>query len=161
MLLATLAVAFAQDSTAFLDEAGMAHARAFVAQSEAEVREALRDPEVAAALPPEVLKVHTLSGGACVTLGITVKGAWDPLTYTTQRCPTASGYTYRLLNSDSITAYEAEWSLSPRPGGGTEVNYKVRTEVDLPVPATLVRKGVLQSAKDTVLALVRRVTRGR
>lgn len=161
MLLAVIGLALAQESTAFMDDEGVAHVRAVVPQTEAQVRAALSDPELAAALAPEVLDVRTLGKGACVTLGVTVKGAWDPLTYTAERCPTSSGFKYRLLTSESITEYEAEWSLAPMVGGGTEVRYRVHTEVDLPVPRTLVRKGVLQSAKDTVVALVRRVTRGR
>ncbi len=161
MLLVVIGVAAAAEPTAYMDDAGTAHVSAVVSQTEAEVRAALADPQLAAALPPEVLDVKMLKmlgQGACITLGVTVKGAWDPLSYTTQRCPTAHGFTYQLVKSDSITAYEAEWSLAPHAGGGTDVSYRVRTEVDLPVPRAMVRKGVLQSARDTVVALVRKVT---
>lgn len=161
MLLGLAAVALAGNPAAFMDDAGVAHASAVVPQTEAQVRAALSDPESAALLPPEVLAVRTVAGGACVTLGVTVKGAWDPLTFTTMRCPTAGGFKYRLLKSESITAYEAEWTLSPHPGGGTAVDYRLRTEVGLPLPRALVRRGVLESAKETVLALVRRVTQAR
>ncbi len=156
-MLIFVAAALAAEPVSTMNEAGHASVTCIVPQSEAEVRAALADPEGATALPPEVLDVTTLSRGNCVTLGVTVKGAWDPLKYTTQRCPTAKGFKYKLLSSDSITAYEAEWSLAPHKGGGTEVTYRVHTEIDLPVPRALVRKGVLQSAKDTVLALVRRI----
>ncbi len=157
VLLAPFA-AYAQEPVGSMDDAGVASVSVVLPQSEAEVRAALADPEVAALLPPEVLAVRTLSSGRCVTLGVTVKGAWDPLQYTTQRCPTADGFRYKLLQSDSITAYSAEWSLAPHVGGGTEVTYRVSTEVDLPVPRALVRKNVLVSARDTVLALVRQLT---
>lgn len=152
---------FAQEPVGSMDDAGVASIKVVLPQTEAEVRAALSDPESAAALPPEVLSVTTLGGGRCVTLGVTVKGAWDPLQYTAERCPTAHGFKYKLLHSESITSYEAEWSLAPHSGGGTEVTYRVRTEVDLPVPRAMVRKGVLVSARDTVLALVRQLTERR
>lgn len=151
----------AQEPTGTMDDAGVASIQVVLPESEAEVRAALADPEWAAALPPEVLSVETLGAGRCVTLGVTVKGAWDPLHYTAERCPTAKGFKYRLLQSESITSYEAEWSLTPHTGGGTEVTYRVRTEVDLPVPRAMIRKGVLASARHTVVALVRKLTERR
>lgn len=161
LVVAALGAESATEPVSSVDPSGNVSVTCVVPQSEAAVRAALSDPESAAALPPEVLSVTTLSRGSCVTLGVTVKGAWDPLQYTTLRCPTPRGFKYRLLQSDSITAYEAEWSLAPHAGGGTEVTYRVRTEVDLPIPHAMVRKGVLQSAKDTVIALIRRVSRAR
>ena len=151
----------ATEPVSAVDPSGIVSVTVVVPQSEADVRAALSDPERAAALPPEVISVTTLARGNCITLGVTVKGAWDPLHYTTLRCPTPGGFKYRLLQSDSITAYEAEWSLVPHAGGGTEVTYRVHTEIDLPIPRALIRKGVLQSAKDTVMALIRRVSAGR
>jgi hypothetical protein len=161
MLLLCIASALAGDPVPVIDEAGAVVITTVVPQSEAEVRAALADPEQAALLAPEVLGVTTLTRGTCVTLGVTVKGAWDPLKYTAKRCPTARGFKYALLQSDTLTAYEAEWSLVPQASGGTEVTYRVRTEVDLPVPKALVKKGMLQSARDTLLALVKKVTRAR
>jgi hypothetical protein len=90
---------------------------------------------------------------------VSVKGAWDPLFYTAKRCPTARGYKYTLLQSDSITDYEAEWRLDPLPGGGTRVTYTVRTDVDLPVPNALIQKGVVDSATSTIKSLIRRLAR--
>ena len=151
-------------TTTSVDEAGNVEVRCFVPQSEAQVRAALADPLKAAMLPPEVLSVKQVGGmnaSSCVTLGVTVKGAWDPLSYTAMRCPTAKGFKYHLLQSESITSYEAEWAVAPHAGGGTDVTYRVRTNVDLPVPQALIRKGVLQSAKDTVLRLVTRITGAR
>ncbi len=132
-----------------------------VPQSEAEVRALLADPQRAGALTPEILGVTTLSKGDCLTLGVTVKGAWDPLTYTSSRCATATGYKYELLSSDDITAYEAEWRLVPQSGGGTKVTYRVLTEVDLPVPKSLLRKGIVDSATETIKSLVRQLAKAR
>ena len=160
MLLA-LSAALAGDPVPVMDSNGTIVVKTMVPYSEADVRAVLADPEQAVLLPPEVLGVTTLARGKCVTLGVTVKGAWDPLKYTTERCPTAHGFKYKLLKSDSLTAYEAEWTLLPQPGGGTEVTYRVRTELDLPVPQALLRRSMLRSAKDTLLALVKKVTRER
>lgn len=157
-MLVLVASVLAQTPVGSFDADGMARVFVVVPDGELAVRAALFDPEAAAALPPEVLAVHTIATGKCVTLGVTVKGAWDPLRYTTQRCPTVTGYRYQLLQSDTITRYEAEWSLLPHVGGGTEVTYRIRTEVDLPVPNSIIRQNVLISAKDTVLALIKRVT---
>lgn len=157
----SVAMAFADDLVPEMDDHGTVVVRTVVPDSQAAVLAALRDPEAAALLPPEVLGVTTLNRGECVTLGVTVKGAWDPLKYTTQRCPTKNGYKYKLLQSDTLTAYEAEWSLASARTGGTEVTYRVRTELNMPVPKLLVRKGMLQSARDTLIALVRKVTQAR
>ncbi len=156
-MLVLFAAVFAQTPVGSLDSDGAARVFVVVLDSEAAVRAALLDPAAAAALPPEVLAVDTIATGKCVTLGVTVKGAWDPLRYTAQRCPTVTGYRYHLLQSDSITRYEAEWSLLPHVGGGTEVTYRIITEVDLPVPNALIRQSVLVSAKDTMLALIKRL----
>lgn len=161
LLLFSATMALADDVVAEMDSRGLVTATTVVPDSQAAVLAALRDPEQAAALPPEVLGVSTLTRGDCVTMSVTVKGAWDPLKYTTQRCPTAKGYKYKLLKSDTLTAYEAEWSLAPDVSGGTHVTYQVRTELNMPVPKMLVRKGMLQSAKDTIVALVRKVTKAR
>ncbi|MSQ01061.1 MAG: hypothetical protein EXR71_04085 [Myxococcales bacterium] len=157
-MLVLVAFGLAQTPVGSFDVDGMARVFVVVPDGEIAVRAALLDPEAAAALPPEVLAVHTIASGACVTLGVTVKGAWDPLRYTAQRCPTVTGYRYLLLKSDTITRYEAEWSLYPHAGGGTEVTYRIRTEVDLPVPSSIIRQSVLVSAKDTVLALIKRIS---
>jgi hypothetical protein len=161
LILLSAALALAEEPIPVMDSKGTIVIKTTVPQSEETVRAALADPEQAARLPPEVLGVTTLTSGKCVTLGVTVKGAWDPLKYTTQRCPTAHGYKYKLLGSESLTAYEAEWSLLAQPGGGTEVTYRVHTELDLPVPRALIRKGMLQSARDTLAALVKKVTHAR
>ncbi|MBM4390862.1 MAG: SRPBCC family protein [Deltaproteobacteria bacterium] len=157
LLLSTAALA--QDPSTLVESNGTVVVECVVPQSEAEVRALLADPQRAGALTPEVLQVQTISRGDCLTLGVTVKGAWDPLTYTSQRCPTAHGFKFKLLESDDITAYEAEWKLAPQPGGGTRVTYRVLTEVDLPVPKSLVRKGIIDSAKETLKSLVRQLAR--
>ena len=155
-LLHVLSAVAAEPSTT-VDAGGTVQVECFVAASEAEVRALITDPQLAAKLTPEVLSVKTLTKGECLTLGVTVKGAWDPLTYTSQRCPTATGFTYKLLQSEDITAYEAEWKFDPQPNGGTKVTYRLKTEVDLPVPQSLVRKGVIDSAKETIRQLIARV----
>lgn len=151
--------AVAAEPSATVDSAGMVQVEYVTAASEAEVRALITDPQAAASLTAEILSIKTLSRGECLTLGVTVKGAWDPLTYTSQRCPTATGFKYKLVESDDITVYEAEWKLVPLTTGGTKVTYRIKTEIDLPVPQSLVRKGVIDSAKDTIRALIAKLAR--
>lgn len=151
--------AIAAEPTTTVDSGGTVQVECFVAASESEVRALITDPHVAAKLTPDILAIKTLTKGECLTLGVTVTGAWDPLTYTSQRCPTATGFKYKLLQSDDITAYEAEWKLEPQTDGGTKVTYRIKTEIDLPVPQSLVRKGVIASAKETIQHLIEKLAR--
>ena len=141
------------------DTNGTVSVACVVGASPTELRALIADPQSALSLTPEVLSVKTLSKGECLTLGVTVKGAWDPLTYTSQRCPTATGYKYKLLQSADITVYEAEWKFDPLPEGGTKVTYNLKTEIDLLVPQALVHKGVIDSAKETIRQLMAKVAR--
>jgi hypothetical protein len=152
--LVLVAPARSQDPALTVDAAGEVRVVVDVAATPAQVLAVLADPVVAGRLPPEVLSVAPRTRGTCTELGVSVEGPWSPLTYTSLRCPTATGYHYALVKSEDLSAYEAEWSVVASPSGGATVTYRLLTEVNLPVPHRLVQNGVVKSARETIRRLV-------
>jgi hypothetical protein len=128
---------------------GTVRVEVVVPHSVADLRSVVDDPESSAALTPEILSVEVAPGEPCQEVTRRSKGLFRPLTYTAQRCRTASGWTEELLHSDDFDDYWAEWAFEPSDGE-TRVTYRVRSDPNLPVPRSLVRKGMRQSAAKTV-----------
>lgn len=158
-MLALVALVAAQDPTSSVDASGTVEVRCTVAASEAEVRALLGDAVRTAQLAPDTLTARPTTRGPCTELGMTVKGPLDPIVLRTLRCPTTKGWSYSLLDSDTVTTFSAEWKLTPSASGGTDVVYRIQSDVNLPVPKFLVRKGVLASAQETLRNLIKQVTR--
>lgn len=156
MLWLLLPAALAADPSVSVGSDGTIVARVHVPANEAQVREALSDPVKAGQLSPEVLSVASTPSGTCEVVTVQTQGAWDPLNYRGMRCPTETGWRTTLLDSDDFSALDVEWKLVAAEGG-TDVEYRVKTEVDLAVPQSLVRKGMERSARNTLLSLLERV----
>ncbi len=152
------ALAFAVEPVTTVSENGTVEVRTLVSASEAEIRALLSDPMASARLAPGFMSMSTAPQGACLHLNVAVAGPLDAISYTALRCPTATGWRTSLLESDTLTAMDAEWSVTPR-ADGTEVVYRLRSDVSMPVPSFLVRRNVLRSAVGTLESLVRKVTR--
>ncbi|MBW2258485.1 MAG: SRPBCC family protein [Deltaproteobacteria bacterium] len=136
-----------------LEEAdGTVRVEVVVAHSVAEVRtlvDLVDDPVTSAALTPEILSVEVAPGEPCQEITTRSRGLFRPLTYTVQRCPAADGWTEVLLRSDDFDDYWSEWVVRPSEEG-TRVTFRIRSDPNLPVPRSLVRKGIRRSATRTV-----------
>lgn len=156
----SLAIAFADEPTTTVSDNGTVEVRTVVSVPEAQVRALLADPMASARLAPGFVSMSTAPEGNCLHLNMAVSGPMSDIEYTALRCPTATGWRTSLLQSDTLTAMVAEWSVAPK-GGGTEVVYRLRSDVKMPVPRFLVRRNVVQSAIGTLESLVRKVTERR
>jgi hypothetical protein len=126
----------------------------------AEVRTIVDDPRRAAALAPDFRAISVREIDPCQDLSMTVNGPWRSILYVARRCPTATGWRYDLVHSDTITDLYAEWVLAAA-GTGTDVRYRLRTDVNYAVPQVLVRRSVKSAAVGTMENLVKTVTAGK
>ena len=77
--------------------------------------------------------------------------------YITMRCPTALGWTERLLSSDDYAQHEVEWRLEPTADGSTDLTYRVRVALAMPGVQSLVVRKLSTSmvlTVDSLLALL-------
>jgi carbon monoxide dehydrogenase subunit G len=156
--LSLIAIARAAEPSIAVEDDGTVVGRVEVAATESEVRALLTDPVTAGSLTPGVLSVSPTPQGACTLLDVETRGPWDPLTYRGLRCPTADGWEQHLVASEDFARVDVHWKLAPTDTG-TAVEYRVNTAITAPVPARLVRRGVEQSARETLVALVERLIR--
>jgi hypothetical protein len=108
-----------------------------------------------------VLEAKVVPNGLCRNIFRKTKGLWRPLEMNTQFCPTTSGWREFLVESSDFNAYETEWVLRPQPGGGTQVQLRVVSDVNLTLPAGMVRDSTVQSVRETLATLLERVFRPR
>ncbi len=134
------------------EEPGVIVTRLLVSASEDEVRAVLDDPHAFAAFTPDVQHMDVVSRGQCKLLRFRSRGFIEPFTYSTQRCPSSSGWSERLLESDDFTRYDADILLTP-VSGGTHITYKLAVGIDIPVPDIVISKNVKRSARLTMQAL--------
>jgi hypothetical protein len=134
---------------------GAVVARMHLTATPDEVRAALQDPVACEQLTPEVRSVEATARGNCAVVDVETDGLWTPLHYQALRCPTATGWSTKLLKSDDFSALTTDWTVK-QAGTGTDVELRVRSEVGA-IPNALVRKGTEQSVKKTLLALLAKV----
>ena len=96
----------------------------------------------------DVTSVNVSRDGACELVTTTAKNVVE-MTYTARRCPTTSGWVETLLDSELMNDYYAEWFFTP-VSTGIEVRFRLRTEVDLPVPSRLIRGTIKKSVQDSL-----------
>jgi hypothetical protein len=116
------------------------------------VRALLADPVASARLIPDLISTEVLTQGRCQDLGLTTRGLTRPLQVRVRRCPTADGWRQDLLQSDDFTTYEVVWQIQPLESG-TRVIYRIAMNVNLPVPAYLIHKGMVVNATGTLKSL--------
>jgi hypothetical protein len=122
------------------------------------IRHILNDIEgELAALSTDILTVEVLKTGTCQEIARSTRGLLKPFRLRSLRCPTAHGWHESLLASGDFSAYSTDWSLI-ETAAGTEVVYRVRTELYI-FPKPLVTRSVIQSAKEQVVKLARKVAR--
>jgi carbon monoxide dehydrogenase subunit G len=134
------------------EEPGTIVTRLLVPAPVHEVQAILDDPYTFVAFTPDVQSMDVQTRGRCKLLRFQSRGLFESLHYSTQRCPSASGWRETLLESDSFTRYDADIALLPE-GDGTQIVYRLSVGIDLPVPDVVISKNVKRSARLTMQAL--------
>ncbi|MCK6530790.1 hypothetical protein L6R50_25595 [Myxococcota bacterium] len=137
---------------------GTVEATVTVPATEAAVRRIIEDPVASNRLTDAVLSVEVEDRGRCKRVATKARGFLRPLTYITLRCPTVSGVKESLMESGDFSLYESEWQLTPR-ASGTEITYRIRLQVSIPAPRSLVNLNVQRSVREALVALQLSVTR--
>jgi hypothetical protein len=153
-------VAMAQEPTCTttINPDGSVQVQAIVPASEAEIRAVLSDPVRCSSLAPDVVRVQVMaSRGNCSEVVTTTRIPGSTMDYRSLRCRTSTGWNDTLIEGDVMEEFQAQWELRAVEGG-TEVTFRVRTVLDLPIPSYLVRTGMQSSVKATMLNLIREVT---
>jgi hypothetical protein len=138
-----------------VDEDGAVTMTEVVPASPESLRSVLADPLVARSLSTELVSLELLSQGSCATLRATVGSPWVPVSYTYERCPTATGFRERLLESDTMNTYEVDWRLVPE-GAGTRLSYTVRVDTKLPMPRSYLLSRTRASMRTAIERLLAR-----
>ncbi len=140
------------------EEPGVIITELFVPASEQEVLALLNDPEAFSRFTPDVQGIRVQPRGRCKLLDFDSRGLFEPLQYSTLRCPSSKGWRETLLSSESFTRYDADLQLRPVTGG-TNITYKLSVGIDLPVPDLVISKNVKRSARLTMQAVFDLFTR--
>lgn len=75
----------------------------------------------------------------CQDFDVKTRGLWRPLTYVVRRCRKGGSYTDRLVRSEDFNAVTSDWTITST-GDTTVVTYAGTVDVNLSVPAALLRK---------------------
>ena len=133
---------------------------AVVDRPASEIRPLLGDIQMMSDISPDILETTSQAIGTCHKVTRKTRGIWRSLELNLLRCPTADGWKETLLKPGDYTAYESHWEVRDAPGG-SHLSFKLRTEVNLPVPDALVRRQVQSASKQSFLTLVGRILTGR
>lgn len=133
---------------------GTMQGRFVVAASPEEVRAMLADPVRSGRFAPQVVNVQVLSSkGSCDEIVTTTRLPGTTMDYHSMRCRTSSGIRDSLIDSSLMQDFSAAWDYHAVEGG-TEVTVKIKSVVDLPVPAYVMRVSLQSSVKTTILNLI-------
>jgi hypothetical protein len=115
------------------------------------VRTYLADIAMTRKLAKDVVSVDVVKDGGC-ELVTTYASSFIDVTYLARRCPTETGWIETLLASEQFADYYAEWFVTP-VRNGIELRFRLRTDLDMPVPVRLVRGALKRSVKGTLIAI--------
>lgn len=101
----------------------------------------------------DVVDVTVVRDGACELVTTVARNVVE-MSYTSRRCPTKTGWVETLLESSGMNDYYAEWMVEPVTGG-IAVRFRLRTELDLPVPSRLVRGTMKRSVRHALETMQR------
>ena len=117
-----------------------------------QVQALISDPQQHAALTPDIQSVNATPVGACAHIDMHTEGVGPALQMLVKRCPTANGWTDRLVSSEDFNFYEAE--IKAEEGSGfTLVTYRIRSVPDLPVPEWMVVRATRESVGQLLVNL--------
>ncbi len=150
-----MALARAQEPTMSVEPDGTIVATVEVAATAEAIRGVLDDPMAVSRLSPDVLSTTEVPGApaGCQRLARETRGLFRPLKMSLQRCRTETGWREELVSSEDFEAYASAWSLTPS-ATGTRIEYRVRTDVNLPVPRAALTAAIKDAAATTVKNLV-------
>jgi hypothetical protein len=74
------------------------------------------------------------------------------VTYVARRCPTKTGWVEHLVESEEFTDYYQEWVITP-VSNGIHLMFLLRTEIDIPVPASIMRAALKRSVKKSLVTI--------
>lgn len=121
-----------------------------------QVRAVIPQLQSDASASTSVLSVSVHPDADCQAIFRQTRGLWSPFEMRTRLCPTSKGWRETLVQSDDYDAYEVEWTLEPQ-GTGTLVSMKVKSEIALSVPTSLVRSGQVTGVNESFKALLQRL----
>lgn len=101
------------------------------------VRQYIADTESIRRLSKDVETVTITRDGGCEIVTTFAKSVID-VTYVARRCPTETGWIETLMQSKQFADYYCEW-FTKSVAGGTWIKLRMRTAMDLPIPARIVR----------------------
>jgi hypothetical protein len=156
-----VSIARAQDPSASVEADGTVVVSAVVCATPEAVRAVIDDPVALGKLSPDVLATRPEAGApeGCQRLSRETRGLFRPLRMLLVRCRTESGWREQLVSSDDFSTFGSEWTLTPT-AEGTQVVYRVKTEVNYPVPKSTVTAAVKEATLNTLRNLVKKVTGG-
>jgi len=96
----------------------------------------------------DVVDVQITREGGCELVTTTARNVIE-MSYTSRRCRTKLGWVETLLESDGMSDYYAEWMVTPVTGG-IEVRFRLRTELDLPVPSRMLRGAMKRNVRHSL-----------
>ena len=157
LTLAVVAIGRAGEPSVEVKDDGTVVLVTSVPAPEASVRAVLVDTAGSlASLFPDVLSVEVEADGRCEKVHRRTRGMLRPLDLVVRRCPTERGWQEELVEHGDFEAFSSEWILTP-DAGGTRVEYRARTRVDLPVPQAVVDDTVKKAGLRALSNLVARL----
>jgi hypothetical protein len=141
-----------------VEDDGTVVARMMIDAPPAQVRQVI--PDVQAGTSTNVLSSTRVPDGSCIKIDRRTRGLWDPLEMKTRLCPTDTGWRESLISSDDFNAYSTEWSVRD-DNGQSSVQVRVRSEVNLLVPTSMVQSGTIQGLHDSFAAILRKLLAAR
>lgn len=155
-LLLALSTLTAQAAEPVVQSDGSVMMSVVLPATESEVRAQLDTAAEASALHGDATIVSQERQGACEQSTFKTRGLLSSIYYVAKRCPTADGWKQTLISSDTFEHNEAEWSLHPVEGG-TELRYRIRVSLDLPVGQGMVNAQISDSMSRAVERLEARL----
>lgn len=143
-LFLALSTLTAQAAEPVVQSDGSVLMRIVLPATESAVRAELDTTAEASALHGDATIVSQESQGACEQTTFKTRGLITSISYVALRCPTADGWKQTLVSSDTFEHNEAEWALHPVEGG-TELRYRIRVSLDLPVGQGMVNSQISAS----------------
>ncbi len=141
-----------------VEDDGTVVARMLIDAPPAQVRQVI--PDIQAGTSTNVLSSTKVPDGSCIKIDRRTRGLWDPLEMKTRLCPTDTGWRESLVSSDDFNAYSTEWSVRD-DNGRSSVQVRVRSEVNLLIPTSMVQSGTIQGLHDSFAAILRKLLAAR
>ena len=120
------------------------------------VRAELDPAAEASALHGDATLVSQERQGRCERSTFKTRGLLSSISYVALRCPTPDGWKQTLVSSETFAENEAEWALRSVEGG-TELRYRIRVRLDLPVGQGMVNAQIADSMSRAVERLESRL----